>query len=157
VTAPHVNVSANLIELYDLYVRLLTRRTHSRMMALNLTQWRTLTLIRFNPGRTQRSLATVVGVDPSSMTPIVDFFEQKRWVRRHRSATNRSAHALRMTPTGLKAYRLVENEMGQLERLFVRLLGAPDRSDLVRLMRRLRERLATELAAHPSRKPRSRR
>jgi DNA-binding MarR family transcriptional regulator len=140
------NVGHHLIELYDVYVRFLRSRTHSKLMNLNLTQWRTLTYIRFNPDRTQRALSTAVGIDPSSMTPIVDFFEGKNWVRRHKSATNRSAYGLRMTAAGLKAYQLIEREMSRSEALFAQILGAGDRNRLVALLQNLHDNLALELS-----------
>ncbi len=142
----------HLIEMYDVYVRFLRSRTHSRMMNLNLTQWRTLTFIRFNPDRTQRALSTAAGIDPSSMTPIVDFFEAKGWVRRHKSSTNRSAYGLRMTPAGLKAYQLIEREIGKTDELFARILGQGDRNKLLALLRKLHESVAGELAPQNSSK-----
>jgi DNA-binding MarR family transcriptional regulator len=140
----------HLIEMYDVYVRYLRSRTHSRMMNLNLTQWRTLTFIRFNPDRTQRALSTAAGIDPSSMTPIVDFFEAKGWVRRHKSTTNRSAYGLRMTPAGMKAYQLIEREIGKTDERFAQILGQADRNKLLALLRKLRESLASELAPQDS-------
>jgi DNA-binding MarR family transcriptional regulator len=134
-------VGHHLIELYDAYVRFLRGQTQSKLMNLNLTQWRTLTFIRFNADRTQRALSTAVGIDPSSMTPIVDFFESKGWVRRHQSKTNRSAYGLRMTPAGLKAYRVVEKEIGQTEKIFVQTLGATESNRFSASLQRLHERL----------------
>lgn len=143
-------VGYHLIELYDVYVRFLTSRTHSQMMHLNLTQWRTLTFIRFHPGWTQRALSTAVGIDPSSMTPIIDVFEAKRWVRRHRSTTNRSAYELRMTEAGLKAYRLVEREIAQSEQFFAQVLGSADCNRLVALLQKLHHTLSAELSQEAS-------
>jgi DNA-binding MarR family transcriptional regulator len=144
------NVGSHLIELYDVYVRFLRMRSHSKLMNLNLTQWRTLTFIRFNPGRTQRVLSTAVGIDPSSMTPIVDFFEAKGWVKRHKSSANRSAYGLRMTAAGLKAYRQIEREIGHLEKVFETILGSGERNKLVTLLAQLREKLAHDLAQSPA-------
>jgi DNA-binding MarR family transcriptional regulator len=144
------NVGYHLIELYDIYVRFLRSRTHSKMMNLNLTQWRTLTYIRFNPDRTQRALSTAVGIDPSSMTPIVDFFEDKGLVRRHKSTTNRSAYELRMTTAGSKAYRLIEREMGRSEEMFAQILGSGDRNKLLTLLQTLHDKLARELSPDAS-------
>jgi DNA-binding MarR family transcriptional regulator len=151
------HIGHHLIELYDAYVRFLRNQTQSKLMSLNLTQWRTLTFIRFNPDRTQRTLSTAVGIDPSSMTPIVDFFESKRWVRRHKSTTNRSAYGLRMTPAGLKAYRVVEREIAHTEKLFAQLLGQEECVRLSSSLHRLHERLEREPAPEKTRKrkPRS--
>ena len=140
------NVGYHLIELYDVYVRFLRSRSQSKLMNLNLTQWRTLTFIRFNPDRTQRALSTAVGIDPSSMTPVVDFFETKGWVQRHKSSVNRSAYGLRMTAAGLKAYRQIEREIGHLEKFFETTLGAAERNRLITVLEQLREKMAQELS-----------
>lgn len=135
-------VGHQLIELYDMYVQFLRTTTGSKLMNLNLTQWRTLTLIRFNPDQTQRTLAAAVRIDPSSMTPIIDFFEAKRWVRRRPSSTNRSAYGLHMTAAGRKAYRLIEAEALHAEQLFSSVLSSAGRKKLTATLRQLHGRLA---------------
>jgi DNA-binding MarR family transcriptional regulator len=140
------NAGYHLVELYDVYVRLLQSRTHSNLMNLSLTQWRMLTLIRFNPDRTQRTLSRAVGIDPSTMTPLIDLFETKGWVRRHQSATNRSAYNLRMTAAGARAYRQIEREMAHAEKLIRDLLGESDRQMLLALLRTLRAGIARQMA-----------
>jgi len=134
-----------LIELYDIYVRFLTNQTHSRLMNLNLTQWRTLTSIRVNPGQTQRAIASQVGIDPSSMTPIIDVFETKGWVKRHKSPNNRSAYGLHMTPGGLKAYEIVHREIAHTDQLFAELLGSQNNRRLVTTMQKLHNTLKSGL------------
>ncbi len=136
-----------LIELYDMYVRFLRTATCSNLMNLNLTQWRTLTLIRFNPNETQRTIATAVGIDPSSMTPIVNFLEKKNWVRRRRSLVNRSAYGLHITAAGRKAYQSIEVETLHAEQLFADALSASGRKRLTASLRRLHNRL--EVATTP--------
>jgi DNA-binding MarR family transcriptional regulator len=138
---PEQHIGHHLIELYDAYVRFLRNQTQSKLMSLNLTQWRTLTFIRFNPDRTQRALSIAVGIDPSSMTPIIDFFESKRWVRRHQSKTNRSAYGLQLTAAGLKAYRVVEREIGHTEKIFAQLLGQDECRRLASSLQQLHARL----------------
>jgi DNA-binding MarR family transcriptional regulator len=138
-------VGFQLLELYDAYVRRLQHETASRLMALNLTQWRTLTLIRFNPDRTQRALSKAVGIDPSSMTPIIDGFEKHDWVRRHASNENRSAYKIRLTPEGLAAYDQIKQEMARLDEGFAESLGETERQTLARTLERLRIDLAEPL------------
>jgi len=143
---PKLQVGYQLVELYDAYVKFLRERTHSKLMNLNLTQWRTLTLIRFNPHQTQRALALAVGIDPSSMTPIIAFLERKSWVARRRSRKNRSAFHVSMTPAGLRVYRQVERELGRSEKLFATALGTSRYLAMLQLLGALQRRLADELA-----------
>jgi DNA-binding MarR family transcriptional regulator len=153
------SVGYNLVELYDMYLRLLGTRSDSRLLELNLTQWRTLMLIRFNPDQTQRALATAVGVDPSSMTPIIDLFEKKGWVRRHDARNNRSAYQIRMTPQGSTVYDQVEREIGHMEDMIRERLGEPAHRTLVKLLRRLHADLGRGPGpgGPPARRVRSRR
>jgi DNA-binding MarR family transcriptional regulator len=143
-------IGHQLIEFYDVYVRFLSSRTRSKLMKLNLTQWRTLSFIRFNPNKTQRALSTAVGIDPSSMTPIIDFFEGKRWVRRRQSPTNRSAYELRLTAAGLKAYQKVESEINELEEIFTQVLGADKRDQFAAGLMKLHDQLASLLTPDAS-------
>jgi DNA-binding MarR family transcriptional regulator len=79
------------------------------------------------------------------MTPIIDFFETKRWLRRHNTPSNRSAYAVRLTPAGLRAYKVIEREMGEMEQRFARLLGKKNSMQLVDLLQKLRRGLLQEV------------
>ena len=138
------NVGHNLTELYNAYVEYLTKKTHSRIMSLNLTQWRTLTFIRYNENQTQRALADAVGIDPSSMTPIIDLFERKRWVRRKKSKTNRSAYGIAMTPSGLKAYNRIHDEIMKTEQEIKEVLGEKNAARLNDFMKRVTDVLGLD-------------
>ena len=138
-------VGHNLTESYNAYVQLLTTKTHSRLMSLNLTQWRTLQFIRYNPGQTQRTLADAVAIDPSSMTPIIDHFEKNKWVRRKKSKTNRSAYGIEMTPSGLEAYDQIHIEVRNTEKLISAILGDTGANKLSVLLARLTTGLAEEI------------
>jgi len=110
-------------------------------MTINLTQWRTLKLIRNNSGQTQRKLSDAVGIDPSSMTPIIDFFERKKWVKRKKSSANRSAYGIEMTQSGIKAYDKIQEEVSRTESKIQDLLGERDTKRLVKLLDRLQQGL----------------
>ncbi len=135
------NVGHNLTEAYYAYVQLLTSKTYSPVMTINLTQWRTLKLIRNNSGQTQRKLSDAVGIDPSSMTPIIDFFERKKWVKRKKSSANRSAYGIEMTQSGIKAYDKIQEEVSRTESKIQDLLGERDTKRLVKLLDRLQQGL----------------
>jgi DNA-binding MarR family transcriptional regulator len=144
-------IGYSVLELMNAYHRLVNRQTHSVLGSLNTTQWRTLTCIRFNPDQTQQAIARHVRISPASMTPIIDLLERKGWVRRHPSAVNRSAYGLRMTTSGLKAFRTQELVVIRSEALCAEILGAPGRAELASLMLRLRDGL-NEACAMPARK-----
>lgn len=139
------NVGYNLIRTYDLYVRYLKTRTRSRLMNLSLTQWRTLTFIRFNPGQRQRALSTAVGIDPSTMSPIIDSLERKGWVRREGDRQNRSAYEIHLTESGAEAYKEIEAEMTSFEKMLTRSSSDQVRRALADSLKTLHDTMAHEL------------
>lgn len=138
------HVGQNIWELYNAYVQFLTAKAHSQIMSLNLTQWRTLTFIRYNSDQTQSALSKAVGIDPSSMTPIIDLFERKRWVRRTKSRENRSAYEISMTPTGVKAYNKTHIHINKTEKLIRDVLGEQDTVRFNEMLVRVREGLTSD-------------
>lgn len=149
-------VALCLLELMNAHHRFLEAQTHSVLTTLNTTQWRTLILIRYNPDQTQQTLARHVQIAPASMTPIVDLLERKGWVRRHPSATNRSAYGLRMTAAGKKAYQRMESEIVGTQDLVAQILGDRGCGELTSLMTRLRDGLNDACARQARRQARSR-
>ena len=59
-----------------------------------------LYLIARNPGQTQSAIANAVGLDRSSLVPILNRFEKQGWVKRKQASGDRRAHALTLTPAG---------------------------------------------------------
>lgn len=154
------SVGYNLMELFSAYDRLLQNRTGSPLHELNITQFRTLTAIRFNPGQTQQAVASHVGIDPSSMTPVVNLLERRGWVERRPSPFNRSAYALHVTTAGLAAYRRVEREVAAVDEIVGEILGeivgSAKGRELAPLLHRLERALSEKLPAdRPTKRPRS--
>ena len=140
-------IGYSVLELMNAYHRLVEGQTHSALGSLNTTQWRTLIAICFNPDQTQQALARHVRISPASMTPIIDLLEQKGWVRRHPSKVNRSAYGLRMTASGMRAFRKQELMVQRSEMLCANILGTPARAELASLMLKLRDGLNEACAA----------
>jgi len=60
-----------------------------------------LSLIVDNPESTQTAIADLIGVDRSALVPIIDDLERRGLTIRHRSMTDRRAHALKATAAGI--------------------------------------------------------
>jgi DNA-binding MarR family transcriptional regulator len=148
------SIGYNLMELFSVYDRILQSRTGSPLHVLNITQFRSLAAIRFNPGQTQQAVARHVGIDPSSMTPVINLLESRGWVVRRQSPLNRSAYALHVTAKGLSAFRRVEKEVKAVDDIVGEILGATARREFAELMHRLERQLYEKL---PTAKPASRR
>ncbi|MFF2552791.1 MarR family winged helix-turn-helix transcriptional regulator [Nocardia sp. NPDC058058] len=61
-----------------------------------------LRMIAAQPGRSQRSLAEELGVVPSRVVALIDPLDQRGWIERRRSATDRRNHELHLTSEGGK-------------------------------------------------------
>src|SRR5258708_5175068 len=74
----------------------------AEMKELGLTpgQLGTLFLIEANRGLSQSELGAALGIDRSSVVPLIDRLQKRGWVRRAARASDRRAHALELAPAG---------------------------------------------------------
>jgi len=72
------------------------------MNELGLTpgQLGALFLIEANRGLSQSELGLALGIDRSSVVPLIDRMQKRGWVRRAARASDRRAHALELAPAG---------------------------------------------------------
>ena len=62
-----------------------------------------LVLVERNAGLSQMALARALGIDRSTLVPILDRLQARGLLMRHRSPTDGRTHALALTPAGEKA------------------------------------------------------
>ena len=62
-----------------------------------------LVLVDRNSGLSQMTLARALGIDRSTLVPILDRLQARGLLMRHRSPTDGRTHALALTPAGEKA------------------------------------------------------
>lgn len=74
----------------------------AEMKELGLTpgQLGALFLIEANRGLSQSELGNALGIDRSSVVPLIDRLQKRGWVRRAVRASDRRAHALELAPAG---------------------------------------------------------
>ena len=75
----------------------------AEMTELGLTpgQLGALFLIEANRGLSQSELGAALGIDRSSVVPLIDRLQKRGWVRRAARASDRRAHALELAPAGV--------------------------------------------------------
>ena len=75
----------------------------AEMQELGLTpgQLGALFLIEANRGLSQSELGAALGIDRSSVVPLIDRLQKRGWVRRAARASDRRAHALELAPAGV--------------------------------------------------------
>ncbi len=74
-----------------------------------------LKLIHLNSGCTQSALSKASGLDRSSMVPIIDDFERRKWVSRTRAKGDRRAYAVRILPAGKREIDRLDSLVFSLE------------------------------------------
>jgi DNA-binding MarR family transcriptional regulator len=90
------------------------------VVGLDLTQKQTATLwlISSNAGVSQVSLAGALGMDRATMMAVVDRLEDRGFVIRQRSSTDRRRQELYLTPAGQSALRKVKARIAKHEERF---------------------------------------
>src|SRR5215510_7886762 len=71
--------------------------------ALTPGEFGLLVLVERNAGLSQMALARALGIDRSTLVPILDRLQGRGFLMRHRSPTDGRTHALALTPAGEKA------------------------------------------------------
>ena len=107
--------------------------------ALDLTPgiFAVLVLIETNTGLKQTELANAVGLDRSSMVPVIDNLERRGLVRRQAVATDRRANALRLTAAGTALLRKAKRLVAAHEARLAQHLAAGERVALVAMLDRI--------------------
>ncbi len=96
-----------------------------------------LVLVDANPGLTQSRLAKAVGLDRSTLVPVLDDLERRGLLER-RQGTDRRTNGLWLTPPGKKFLARIKRRIVAHERRIVGDMSAKEREQLVSLLARLR-------------------
>jgi DNA-binding MarR family transcriptional regulator len=107
--------------------------------ALELTpgQLGALVLIQTNPGLSQSALGAALGVDRSTVVPLIDRLEARCLVVRAPSPKDRRSHALQLSPGGVKLLALAETRVREHEAAIAGRLSATERGTLLELLSRI--------------------
>ena len=116
------------------------RRTIEQRMAvhgLTAAQWYPLWRLKLGHEGTARDLARDTDIDAGAMTRLIDRLVQKGLVERSRSATDRRALALRLTPAGEAVAAEVPRVLAQVNNDYLRGFDADEWQALQGLLRRM--------------------
>ncbi|MFD9608447.1 MarR family winged helix-turn-helix transcriptional regulator [Streptomyces sp. NPDC090082] len=108
-----------------------------------------LRMIAMEPGRSQRSLATDLGVVPSRVVALIDNLEKKGFVERRRSAEDRRHHELHLSEDGRRALGQVREVAALHEDDLFAALDEEDRARLTALLGRIAEQQGLTPGVHP--------
>jgi DNA-binding MarR family transcriptional regulator len=105
--------------------------------ALTPGQLGALLLIEARPGLSQSALGAALGIDRSSVVPLIDGLQARGLVRRAARADDRRAHALELSEAGAALLRRLTPALERHERRIARRLTAPERARLIDYLSRV--------------------
>jgi DNA-binding MarR family transcriptional regulator len=93
---------------------------------------------------TQTRLAQASGIEKSSLVLFLDALEKDGWVERRRHPTDRRAHIIHLTDSGVARFAEVGVRLQKQQQLNLSVLSAHEQADLLRLMTRLLRHLQAD-------------
>ncbi len=100
-------------------------------------QFGVLTLIEVNEGLGQSALASILGIERSTMVAVIDGLEAKGWVERQVSETDRRSKTLILTKAGVKLLKRAGPQVADHERQINAELSGKEKDQLIRLLGRV--------------------
>jgi DNA-binding MarR family transcriptional regulator len=109
-------------------------------------------------GRSQGELIAGLGIDHSTVSKMLARMQRAGWVECRASSRDQRAVAVRLTAEGRRLQAEVKRVLAELERETVAALRAPDRAELLRLLRIVESKLnpVAEAITPPLRRDRAR-
>jgi len=96
-----------------------------------------LLLIDANPGLSQSALGGALGVDRSTVVPLIDRLEARGLVIRAPSPRDRRSHALRLSPAGTQLLARAAAQVREHENVIAHRLSDAERRTLVALLAKI--------------------
>jgi DNA-binding MarR family transcriptional regulator len=105
--------------------------------ALTPGEFGLLVLVDRNSGLSQMALARALGIDRSTLVPILDRLQARSLLMRHRSPTDGRTHALALTPAGEKALARFARLVRSHEKRIASGLSAAETRTLIDLLEKV--------------------
>ena len=106
--------------------------------ALTPGEFGLLVLVDRNAGLSQMALARALGIDRSTLVPILDRLQGRGLLVRHRSPTDGRTHALALTPVGIKALARFARLVRTHETRIASALSTAETRKLIELLEKVR-------------------
>ncbi len=98
------------------------------------TQYSVMTVIGANPGLSQMAVAKRLGIERARLVHLLDSLEERDFVSRIPSATDRRSHALHLTARGRTALAQFKRLAAEHERHVAEKIGKDNREQLLRIL-----------------------
>ncbi len=106
--------------------------------ALTPGEFGLLVLVERNAGLSQMTLARALGIDRSTLVPILDRLQARSLLERRRSPTDGRTHALELTPAGAKALTRFTSLVRAHEKRIASRLSTAETQTLIDLLEKVR-------------------
>lgn len=101
-----------------------------------------LVFIEANPGMSQTMLARAIGIDRSSIVPVIDHLEGGGLVTRQKKARDRRTHELRLTDFGKSRLEALKTSVLAHDEEIAACLSADEKRNLIEALGKIMSRLA---------------
>jgi DNA-binding MarR family transcriptional regulator len=108
-----------------------------RSLEITPGQLGALVLIHANPGLSQSALGAALGVDRSTVVPLIDRLEARALVIRGPSPRDRRSHALQLSPAGAQLLAQAEVRVREHEATIAHRLSDAERQSLIELLAKI--------------------
>jgi DNA-binding MarR family transcriptional regulator len=105
-----------------------------KKLRLNVVRYSVLEVIACNPGMSQKSLSSALGIESARLVALLDELQKRRLLLRQRSEQDRRSHELYLTPQGSTTLKEANKAVAAHEEW---LLGHLDKEDYVRVLEAL--------------------
>ena len=109
----------------------------ARDLDLTPGQFSLLTLLRLNPGISQKSVSQLFGVDTSTVSPVLEAMARRGLITRTRAENDRRTYALALTAEGERALGTMRRHVEAQETLMAAILKPGERDHLLDMLTRL--------------------
>ena len=102
-------------------------------------QYGVLTIVALHPDLDQTSLGQAIALDRTTTTDVIKRLEQRGWLERHSSPTDRRTRHVRLTQEGRVIVDSLQDNIDRLQERFLEPLRPAERAMLMQFMRTLVE------------------
>lgn len=131
------NLRLAQLRVFDHFRETLKASDDAVLEAITPGLFRILVLVRDNPGLNQSRLASAIGIDRSTLVPILNKLGRLDLIERRPSRQDGRAHSVHLTLNGLGAVRHMEDLVVQHEQEIAKGLTRRERTQLIGLLRKL--------------------
>jgi len=104
---------------------------------VRISHYTVLAVVQANPGLAQSEIAAAVGMEPARLVRVLDELEQRQWIKRTRSISDRRSHAVFLTGDGEKAFENIRQLARQHEDNVIAKLGPAKYQALLRVFKEI--------------------